>query len=153
MPDAEVDQSIHIEYTRADTIIALANDLRRTIRIPAPVKRAAVDFLRQTRKHPMSKKRIAIRMLAAAVYLLLRDCIPQVKYVIIDVEYWGYESEIKGMILACFSRIGVRVSPKQIAFGQVGKNSPAHDLAIRTLRGELREDKRITEAEFLAAVK
>jgi hypothetical protein len=123
------------------------------MRIPASVKRGAVDLLRRKSKHSISKKRIALQMFAAALYLLLKDCITQVKYVMIDVEYVGYESEIKGMVLAYFLRDGIYVSPKQITFGHVGKKSSAHDLAIRTYRGELPEDKRVGEAEFLRVLK
>jgi hypothetical protein len=75
------------------------------------------------------------------------------QYVAIDTEYWGYESEIKGMILAYFHREGIRVSPNRLTFRPVGKNSHAHALAIRTYRGEFAEDQCVTEAEFLAVLK
>ncbi len=153
MPDAEVDQSVHIEHLRDDTILALSNSLRYTVRIPATVKRAALHFLRHKSKYPPAKKRMALQMFAAALYLLLRDRIARLKYVVIDTEYWGHGSEIKGMILAYFHRDGIRISPNRLAFQQIGKNSHAHELAIRTYRGELAEDKRITEAEFLAVLK
>ncbi|OGO33146.1 MAG: hypothetical protein A2Z03_11205 [Chloroflexi bacterium RBG_16_56_8] len=153
MPDAEVDQSIHIEHTRGDTILALSDNLRYAIRIPVSVKRAATHFLHSKRKHPTSKKRIALQMYAAALYLLLKEYITRLNYVVIDIEYWGYDSEVRGMILAYFQRDGIRVPSNRIAFRQIGKTSHAHELAIRTYRGELVEDKRITETEFLTVLK
>jgi hypothetical protein len=153
MSDAEVDQSIHIEHLRNDTILALSNNLRYTVRIPATVKRAAMRFLRNKGKYPISKKRMALQMFAAALYLLLRNRMARLKYVVIDTEYWGHENEIKGMILAYFQRDGMRISPNCLAFQQIGKDSHAHALAIRTYRGELAEDECIAELEFLAVLK
>ncbi|MBI5301970.1 MAG: hypothetical protein HY868_07520 [Chloroflexi bacterium] len=152
MSDTEIDQSVHIEDVRADTVLALSNDLQYAIRIPAATKRAAARALREKSKHPLSQKRIALRMFAAAVYLLLCNRIAKIKYVVIDAEYLGHEGEIKGMILAYWHREGVRVSSRQITFGHIGKKSRAHDLAIRTWRGEFKENKRITEMEFLAVL-
>jgi len=153
MPDSEVDQSMHIERTQQDTILALSNAFRYTIRVPAAVKRAAIHFLRQKTKYRLSKRRITLQMFVAALYLLLKEYIVRLEQVTIDVEYVGHESEIKGMVLEYFHREGIHVPSDRIVFRQIGKDSRAHELAIRTYRGELAEDRRITEEEFLAVLK
>lgn len=71
----EIDQSIKIEYTSQETVLAFANGKIFTILIPARVKRLCLAYLRQ--KH-IGSPRLQIRLFAAVLFLLLKDHIHQI---------------------------------------------------------------------------
>ncbi|MGA9349158.1 MAG: hypothetical protein WBW48_10180 [Anaerolineae bacterium] len=148
--DVEVDQSGKVERTQMDTVLAFSNNLRYAIRIPAAVKRAALHALRQRCKPSRSKKAIYVGLFAAGLYLLLREHLDTLDYIIIDVEYPGREADIRGMLLLWIRRIDPEYPSERIVFRQVGKKSPAHNLAWEVYRGKHQADRVITEKELLA---
>ena len=150
MKEAEVDQSGKIEDTEVDTILALANGLSWTIRIPASVKRAGLAFLRQ--RH-VSRKTRYLRMLAGGLYLLLCDYLDQLSFITIDVEFAGRENDLRGMLLVLLWRKLPPFSKERVIFHRVGKKSPAHHLALMTYQGKKPAGKTITEKEFIGALK
>ncbi|MFB0535643.1 MAG: hypothetical protein ACETWR_11745, partial [Anaerolineae bacterium] len=71
----EVDQSIKVEQTQGDTVLAFSDDAERAILIPTQVKRACQQELRARGVKPGM---IALRMFAAGILLLLEG---QMEYV------------------------------------------------------------------------
>lgn len=142
----EVDQSGKIE-TPHDTVLAYSNGQPYAILIRAGVKREVIERLRA---RGLSRSRAAIRVFAAAVWLLLRDVISDVAHVTIDHEYPGHEGAIKSDVLEIAKRKGHTIDPHVIRFDLIGKRSGAHKQAIAVYRGRLRADRVITAAELLA---
>lgn len=122
----EIDQSIKVEQTNEDTIIAMANGIQAAIRIPAKVKREMIAILRKRNK---TGKQFSLWLFAAGVYLLIRDRLDQIDMLVIDREYMGHEDSIKAMLARwCWQNTRTRTIPI-ISFSQIGKHSPAHALA------------------------
>jgi hypothetical protein len=77
-------------------VLAFSNGIHRTILIPAEVKRACQQALRD---RGIAPGMIMLRMFAAGLLLLLENRIQNVAGVTIDPEYVGKEGEIKGLLL------------------------------------------------------
>ncbi len=136
----EVDQSRKVEQS-GPTVLAFSNDGQGVILVPGKVKRQVLDRLRQQGR----ERRVAVHMVfAALVALLLRETIKHAQHVIVDDEYTGHRGMIKFQTLHYLRRLGVQVAPDVIRFGFVGKNSPAHHLALRVFRGKQAPDYRVT---------
>ncbi len=142
----EVDQSVKIDETAHDTVLAFSDGVRRAIVIPAVVKRKAMAYLRERGKSP---KVAGLIVFTAGLFLLLRDVANSITLAIIDREYTGYDALIKNRLLQFLWAEGLRVYPDTLAFGHVGKKSKAHDLAIEVHRGKLAPDHRVTLKELL----
>jgi len=146
MTHIEVDQSSKLE-TPHDTILAYSNSRQSAIRIPSQAKRDILNHLRQQGK---SNLRAVIWLFAAALFLLLRDVLEDVSRVTIDLEYYGYEADIKSTLLRLARNHGLNVEAEVITFAAVGKNSNAHLLAIGALRGQFKVDHVVTANELRA---
>jgi hypothetical protein len=142
----EIDQSGHIEMTRDNTALALANGQRYAILIPPKTARACVQELR---RKGIKAPHMQIRLFSAALFFLLKDHINEHMAVVIDVEYAGLNKEIQRQLLRLLRQDGIHINADQIAFGYVGKKSPAHDLAIATYRGKVKPDRVIGVEEML----
>lgn len=142
----EVDQSGKIEDTKEDTVLALSNGMHWSILIPATVKRSCITQLRREGAHG---KTFYLRLFAIALYFLLRDHIEQLSHAIIDIEYTGKDAQIKRFVMNFLQRYGRKVHAGQLRFMLVGKQSAAHTLAWKTLRGKREPDKVISLEELL----
>ncbi len=87
-------------------------------------------------------------MFAALLTLLLKDVIEEADSVVIDTEYTGQEAAIKSQLMMFFDQMHVQYDPHLMRFGQIGKRSPAHELAIGVTRGKVRANRRITLEEL-----
>lgn len=102
-----------------------------SILIPSTVKRECLHVLRQ---RGYSGTTFYTQLFATGLFFLLRGAIEQISRVIIDVEYAGQDDLIKVYLLNLLRRDGKQIEANQIQFGLIGKKSPAHKLAIDTLR-------------------
>lgn len=149
MSTVEVDQSGKVERTHTDTFLAFSDGLHHVICIPAQVKRAGQATLRARRRRRKSKKSIYMRLFAVGLFLLLKDHLADLGQIIIDTEYTGRESEIKGMLLELTRCIKPDYPAERITFQRIGKRSSAHNLAWETHRGRRKPDHTVTEEELL----
>ena len=149
MTNIEVDQSGKMGNLSVDTVLACSDDLSRAILIPAKVKRALIRWLRERGK---SKTRAAVQLFAAGLFLLLKDSLKQVDRITIDVEYTGYDADIRGMLLHYIRGIEPDFDKERLVFYTIGKKSPAHRLALATYQGKVEADKQIGEEELLAVL-
>lgn len=147
MTNVDVDQSGKTSNLAVDTVLAFSNDLNRAILVPAQVKRAIVQVLRARGK---SGTRAAIQLFAAGLFLLLKDALNRVDQIVIDVEYTGYDADIRSMLLNWIWRVDPVFEKERLIFRHIGKNSPAHKLAIDVYRGRRDADGRVSEADLLA---
>jgi len=70
----------------------------------------------------------------------------------IDLEYPGWENEIKEQLLRHLRKRHPQLSNKQIAFRQVGKKSNSHTMALATYRRERQPDKQVRIEEILEVI-
>jgi hypothetical protein len=146
--EIQVDQSNKVESPH-DTVLACSNGRRHAIVIQAGVKR---DILESLRQRGVSRKRASVYLFAAGLFLLLRDVADQVDWIMIDEEYPGYAADIKAILLRMLRRAGKKVDAAVITFSQVGKSSPAHDLALRVSRRKRPPDHNVTPQELRKAL-
>lgn len=142
----EVDLSGRIEATNMDTVLAFANGMKSSISIPSTVKRECVLALRRL---GLSGTTFYLQLFAVGLFLLLKDHIEKISLVILDYEYQGKEAEIKRYLSNLLQRSGHKITPDQTQFLHIGKQSPAHNLALKTLQGEEKPNRVITSKEIL----
>lgn len=142
--DIEVDQSGRTDRLNEDTALALSDGIQRSILMTAAVKRACYQRLRERK---MSKKVAVVTLFAAGLVILLQSRAKELETICIDLEYPGWDGEILQHLLRRLP--GLRKS--QIRFGQIGKKSHAHGLALHTWRGNREPDKRPSAEELLRA--
>jgi len=142
----EVDQSGKVEDTATDTVIAFSNERKRTVLIPATVKRACLQELRQEGK---TGKSIYRRMFVVGLFFLLKDNIKKSDLVTIDIEYIGHTRSIKEHLLSLLATADLQVDSDNIRFERIGKKSPAHDMAFYTHRGDTDADKVVSKEELM----
>ena len=145
---AEVDMSGRIEETNRPTALALANDVTECILISGRDKRMAIQALKQI-KPERERKQIHVLIFSTLLYLLLSDYFTAAGVILIDSEYPGYEAVIKNRVMSLCHNEGIEVNKDQIAFGQVGKKSPAHALAYSVYTNKIRPDRRISGQDIL----
>ena len=150
----EIDQSGKIEDTSGDTALAFADGISYAILIPASVKRACLQALRDRGK---TGKSLYWRLYTRALFLLLEDHMTDLALVTIDDEYTGHAANIKQELLRLLWAAGLAVEPDQIRFGTIHRgrsgNPPAHDKAYAVHRGNELPDRIITVGELLASIK
>lgn len=143
----EVDQSGKIEDTRVATVVAFSDGIQQAVLVPAQVKRECITVLRAKGK---GKPAVLARLFATVLYLLLKEHVDDIALAVIDVEYVGHSRDIKQHLLNLLRRGGHAISADRIVFRRIGKKSPAHRLAIDTLRGNRIPDRYVTLEEILA---
>ena len=150
----EVDQSGKIEDTTVDTALAFADGQSYAILIPASVKRACLQALRERGK---TGKSLYWRLYTRALFLLLEGHMKDIDTVTIDDEYTGHAANIKQELLRLLWADGLAVDPDQIRFGIIHRgrsgNPPAHDKAYAVHQGNELPDRVITVGELLTSIK
>lgn len=151
---AEVDQSGQIGKFNTDTVLALADDEQFVIVIPAAVKRAAHEYLREKYREIREPY---LRVFAAALFLLLKDHAGKYTQIVIDEEFTSKWSIIKAFLIGHLRKLYPRFDANILQWRQIGKQSSAHKLALNVYRSRRRKRKRpikpnriITKAELLA---
>lgn len=143
----QVDQSGRIEIP-GETIIAASNSFTVTVRITPQVQQAVRDKLLLRGVKP---RMVMIRMFVAGIYIAIHKNLKSVHSLIIDVEYPGYEDEIKSLLLEKIRTRGHWLSKHNIVIMSVGKKSPAHHAAIRVFRKQAKADYTPTVDEMFSA--
>jgi hypothetical protein len=144
---AEIDMSGRVEETNRATALALANDVSVCISISAKEKQQLIKAMLKRK----SQKRtvIHVTIFSTLLFLLLREHVEKLDLVAIDPEYPGYEPVIKNQLLGHCENNELGVDKECIYFEQVGKKSPAHDLAIKVYQGKATADRVVTAKEIL----
>jgi len=137
----EVDQSIKIEQTHADTRIGIVRGRQKLlVIIDAGLKRELLRLLRQR-----GVKDPHVRLFGIFLYLALSDSgiLRPGDILVIDEEYPGQEGRLRDILA---SRLNI--DRTLISFTRVGKRSEAHRVAYarranRIIRYDMRDFRRI----------
>ena len=129
-----------------DTALGFSNGLQAAILIPAAVKR---NCSRELRSRGVRPKVISVRMFAAGLFLLLENHLDAIGTMIIDLEFPGWEAEIKGLLLKHIRQRVPEFASEDIVFAQIGRGSGAHEIAWATYRRERTPEKVVTLGELL----
>lgn len=127
----EIDQSGRVEYTSHDTVIAFSNKKKRAIFIEAKDKREIQSIFRKMGKGQL----FVIRLFTILIFILLKKE-KEVKEIIIDIEYPGWNAQIKNYLLVDLRKFGIKLDPNQISFSRITKKSEAHWHAYRVFKKE-----------------
>jgi hypothetical protein len=149
MSNIEIDQSGKMGDLSTHTVLAFANDIEYAIFIPVRVKRAIIQELRSRGK---SKIRAVLQTFAAGLFLLVRGSLGEVGKIVIDIEYTGYDVDIRSMLLNHIWRVDPTFDKEQLIFRRIGKKSPAHKRALATNQGKQGANRRIRELELWAVL-
>lgn len=127
----QVDQSVKIEQTHADTVIGISNGKQCAAIIPRKIKRKLEDKFRQAGR----RRLFSLRTFIAGVVLGLEKMkMKNLSDVVIDIEYVGQERRLSSIFLEMWSRNHDTVP--DVSFKLIGKRSKAHEVCWRTQRGE-----------------
>lgn len=147
------DQSIKVEQTNKDTVLAMANNRQRAILLPASVKRQMIQEICRKGK---SRNSARYMLFAAGLFLLLYPHLAEIakrnEQIMIDDEYTGQGGRIKGMLLRHIRHSGFTLEKESIFFGQVGKSSGAHKVGWEVQRGGRKADHIVTIKELRAVL-
>lgn len=147
----EVDQSGKIEWTQKPTALALANGIRYSVFISAKAKREVLEEL-ERRRPTNNRTNHHLLVFATLLFLLLRDQLPRLTQVVVDVEYHGHDARIKEHFLNLCRRHNIQIDRHVISFHRVGKKSPAHNLAIAVFRGDTTPSREIQAHHLLREI-
>lgn len=129
----EVDQSGRTDVLTVDTILAYSNSIQASLRIPVKAKR---EFFQELQARGVRRSFIGVKMFSAGLVLLLEPCLSEFSTVVIDIEYMGWDAEIKEHLVRRWRARNSTIQIPQIVFRQIGKGSNAHHLGLAVFRNQ-----------------
>lgn len=132
----EIDQSIKIEQTERDTILAIANGSNFAI----VLKREDKKFLQKIFRE-RGEPRVFIYFVFAAMLTILLIEAKITKNIVVDQEYLSHEDLIKLKLKRFLRDQKKEFLFNNISFGLIGKKSPAHSYAAKILSGKIKPQK------------
>lgn len=147
----EIDQSVRIDNTQKDTILAFSNRINKSVRIPVKVKRKCLKILRD---RGIAPKNIYLKLFAAGLFILIRNHINQISTLVIDTEFSDRQSQqfIKMTLFKKLQSTDSRIMLDDITFRRIGKESEAHKKAYNTHKGKVIADYKVKTKELLELV-
>ena len=143
----EVDQSGKVELLSINTIIACSNDKQYSIKILKKIKQKIhYDYKNKI-------KQLKYKLFCIGVYYCVERFLTNSELILIDEEYYGRNNLIKSILLSYIRKKQPNFDSKIISFGNLGKKSNAHHLAIETFREEHKPNEIITEKQIWKLLK
>lgn len=142
----EIDISGRVEDTSTDTVIALANGVNRSILIKKQIKRNCLDKLR---KYGFFGDTIYLRIYVIGLFYLIKPIITKLGLIVLDEDFRGKERGVKEQLINLFRKYKIDFKEVSLLFKFIGKQSPAHKLAISCLRKNIKCDITLTENQVL----
>jgi len=144
----EIDQSGKIEDTSKNTVVAFSNGKSKSIFIGAKNKREIQKFFRMAEKPRV----FVYRLFAILIFLLIKDDLKNIDRIIIDIEYPGWDHQIKDYLLFEIRKVNPKFSKNNIIFELVGKKSRAHLIAYGTTQRKREPDIKVGSKDILKFV-
>ena len=145
----EIDQSIKIDDTREDTILAYSNEKHYSILIPNAVKR---EIIKEVYDKQKSKAIFKIKLFCSGLFYLLKDIIKEGAILTIDNEFDGRENDVKGILLNLIWKLNPGFDKRDLRIKEIGKKSRAHEIAIKVHRKQIKPDRILTKQELLSHI-
>lgn len=144
-----IDLSAKLEQWAADTVVAMTDGGETVLIVPATVKRAARDWLKEQDRHPRKDAVYVYRLLAGLVALIAGPEIETIDSIVIDDDYPGAgpAAAIKNELIPLLKRRQQAFVGKQVVFQRV-KSSRADRLARRVFLSKQREGRAVTLQEI-----
>lgn len=144
-----VDLSAKAEQWARASAVAMSNDGCRVYLVSGKVKQQARRLIRE--RH--GGKSDQYRLLAALVFLVIRDDLPNISQVVIDQDYAGQQAEatIKNLLLRLIRKVKPDATAGLVRFAEV-RGSRADKLAKQVYDGERQPDRVIGWQELEAAL-
>ena len=139
----EIDQSGKIEQLNKDTYIAFSNHEQYCIKFPKKIKQEIVyEYLNKV-------KQIIPKLFAICLYYCLKNYVKAKELISIDLEYHGWEANIKTYLIPLLRVDNKNFDKNIIQFGKIGKDSRAHKVAVSSFRQEIKPNKILSKEEIL----
>lgn len=142
----EIDISGRVEDTSTDTVIALANGVDKSLLIKKETKR---DCLKKLRNYGFFGDTIYLRIYVIGLFHLIKSTIGKLGLIILDEDFRGKERAVKEQLINLFRKYKIEYQEVSLLFKFIGKQSPAHKLAISSLRKKIKCNIILTEEEIL----
>lgn len=142
----EIDQSIKIDDTNDDTILAYSNEKYFSVLIPISIKRELFSSLYNQQKNKVIFK---IKLFCSGLFYLLKDTIQEDVIITINNEFDGRENDVKGIMLNLIWKVNPRFDKRDLRIKEIGKQSRAHEVAKKVHNKQLQPNKIITKQELL----
>jgi hypothetical protein len=146
----QIDQSGKLEQLNTHTVVAFSNDDSGAVALTVTAKRSVIMNLR---KSIIPHKNLLPIWFSIVIFILLENISPHA-VLVIDEEYTGNEALIKETLTKLFDKKFKKGWKGSIRFKNIGKSSPAHQLAWglhRKKRGL--KVRKITYKEIMRYVK
>ena len=121
----EIDQSLKIECTEKDTVVAFSDHIFASILIRAKDKREIQKIFRNINQ----SKVFVYKLFAVLIFILIKDYLNKITEIIIDEEYPGKNKIITDSLMREIKNVKPDFDRSNIIFQQIGKNSKAHFVA------------------------
>lgn len=144
---AYVDLSAKLEQWTSDSAIAISNGSAYALLVPFRVKQEARRYVRER----YGNRSVQYRVLAALIYLAVRDDLPNIRQLVIDLDYSGpaVEATIKNLLLALLRQVRTEIQAGYIRFDNV-KGSQADHLARQVYQGRAKASRVVGWTEVRA---
>jgi hypothetical protein len=144
----EIDQSGKVEETAKDTVVAFSNGIKRSILLPKREKRKLQRFFRKLNR----PRNYNYQVFATLIFILIRKYARRLDRIIIDVEYMGKNVLIRALLAQKMRAVYKDFDDSIIVFQQIGKKSPAHDVAYFTYMKEKKPTIKVNAKEVLGTI-
>lgn len=140
-----IDLSAKVEQWVRASAVAMSNGASRTILLTGKEKQRTRRWL----SAQYGGKSTQYRLLAALIYLVVKDDLPNIRQVVIDQDYSGHQvkSMIKSLLLELLRRDKPNVTAGFVRFEKVEK-SRADILAKKVYDGKVSPDRIVRFAEI-----
>jgi hypothetical protein len=108
----EIDQSLKIERTDKNTVVAFSNHIFASILIRAKDKREIQKIFRQAGE----PKKFVYKLFAVLIFILIKDYLDKITQIIIDEEYPGKNKIITDLLMQEIIKVNPKFECSNIKF-------------------------------------
>jgi hypothetical protein len=141
----QIDQSLKLERTEKDTVVAFSNHIFASVLIKAKDKREVQRIFRQAGE----PKTFVYKLFAILIFVLIKNHLSKITQIVIDEEYPGKNKIITDLLMREISKVKPDFDRSDISFQQIGKKSQAHFVAVGVAINKKLPDKIIKLSEIL----
>lgn len=149
---AEVDSAGRLDAIQQDLVLSISAGLSYSILLPASEKSRALSYLDDVRPG-WNKTRKRVFLYTTLLYILVKDHIKKLDLIVVDPEYPGYESIMKGTLIQLLQNSTISVRSTQVAFERIDRSSPARQMASRVHKHVADPDQILTAKLLIELMK